>query len=278
MVLRCSRFREPALDNPNRNGEVDVPTGMSGTVQHAQAPIAPGSSRCVRLWNGASVERTEDGPEILSNEVSILVDAQPECDGLHPLIRWSDQDDQRALRLELKRERLGLWARLATWEMERYRAGEFELTTTAGKRLALRYSFAAGKVRLRELQPWGPGLDCGGTLEEAAHSAADWDGFVVGGASDNFGAPTYRGRVAEVALFNKDLPDLARLARASRPQDSADVPSHNPAALDPEGHAVLLEDYERLLEWHQKGRLTGRDLRELAALAHVWILRLSPSP
>jgi hypothetical protein len=90
-------------------------------MQHAQAPIAPDSSRCVRLWNGASVERKEAGPEIRSDEVSILVDTQPECDGLHPLIRWRDKGNQRAVRLELKREGLGLWARFAAWDMETYR-------------------------------------------------------------------------------------------------------------------------------------------------------------
>ena len=87
---------------------------MPGTIQYAQAPIAPGTERCMRLWDGAQVELTEDVPGI-SDEISILIDAQPECEGIHPLLRWSDPDAGRALGLELRRDRLEEQALVRVW-------------------------------------------------------------------------------------------------------------------------------------------------------------------
>ena len=142
----------------------------------------------------------------------------------------------------------------------------------------MRYSFVDNAARIQELQPWGPGLQEESVLRPDTASKPDWIGIVVGGASDQDPAVTYRGRVADFAVFNKDLAaaHLAGLAAASQPEDPADVPDHRPGALDEEGRVVLLEDYERLTEWHRKGQLDGRDLREAATLAHLWILDRYP--
>lgn len=69
-------------------------------IQYAQAPIAPGSKRCIRLGNGGSISRV-DGVTLGGGDISFLMDLQPEALGRHPALRV--KDGRRSIAVDLER-------------------------------------------------------------------------------------------------------------------------------------------------------------------------------
>lgn len=129
-----------------------------------------------------------------------------------------------------------------------------------------------------EIQPWGPPTRQQISLRPGAALVLNWKGFRVGGASGEVSGESYRGRVAEVAAFDKLLgaEQIEKLREASLPENPANVPTFNPAALDDEGRELFLADYGQLVRWHNAGSLNHRELRDASSLAHLWLLDRYP--
>jgi hypothetical protein len=241
----------------------------------AQAPIAPGSQRCVRLADGGSVDRKE-GLDLGEGGISFLVDTQLERSGRHPVIR--SRHGSRSVGFDLERSAEQIQGHLWLGSGSEWLCGTADLSGTTGKRLAVRFSAPPGPAFLAEIQPWGPSVSLTVELRPGAALIPNWEGFRVGGWSGEVPGQSFRGRVAEVSSFSELLTDdsVERCRQASRPSNEVDVPTFRPGALDEEGRALLLADYAQLVRWHNQGSLNHRELRDAALLAHLWLLDTYP--
>ena len=152
------------------------------------------------------------------------------------------------------------------------------LSGTTGKRLAVRVSLEQSTADVVEIQPWGPNVKQQAALSPDRGLARDWRGMRIGGPSSEVAGSSFQGRLAEITVYECRLPDdrLEALRRASVPARESDVPHHEPGALDQDGRQILLDDYEQLVRWSNDGRLSGRDVRAAAVLAHLWLLDHRP--
>jgi hypothetical protein len=244
-------------------------------IEYAQAPIAPGSQRCVRLADGGRVERAEGMP-LGASDVSFIFDVQLECSGRHPVLRHADE--RRAIGFDLERRPAGVTAHVWLGVGSDWSYGSSVLSSTTGKRLAVRLQAETGVALIDEIQPWGPPTKQRISLRPGAGLVPNWKGFRVGGACGEVPGESYRGRVAEVAPFDKLLgaDEIEKLREASLPENLADVPTFNPGALEDEGRELFLADYRQLVRWHNAGSLNHRELRDASSLAHVWLLDKYP--
>jgi hypothetical protein len=240
----------------------------------AQAPIAPGSERGVRLANGGCVERLEGVP--LEETATFLVDIQLEASGIHPVYRL----EQNGLAYGLDVERRGSYitAHIYGFCDQRWVQGTLPLSGTTGKRLAVRVSLPQFVADISELQPWGPVTRAETSLSIGRGLARRWKGMRIGGPSDEVAGESFRGRVTEFAVYPRLLSadDLEGLRQASIAPPELEAPRFEPGALDEDGRHVLLDDYSQLVEWSNRGQLSRRDLREAAVLAHLWLLDNRP--
>jgi hypothetical protein len=241
----------------------------------AQAPIAPGSERCVRLADGGFVGRTE-GLEPSESVDSFLVDTQLEALGRHPVLRLMQAT--RTIGFDLDRHPGGVSGLFWLGINDDWLYGVADLSGTTGKRLAVRFDVPDRVVLVDEIQPWGPPVQRRVPLAPGAALVNNWEGFRVGGASGEVPGQSYRGRVAEVAIFSRvlGLDSVEGFRHASLPANETDVPSFNPGALNDEGREIFLADYAQLVGWHNKGSLTHRELRDASSLAHLWLLDTYP--
>jgi hypothetical protein len=239
-------------------------------IEYAQAPIAPGSQRCVRLADGGRVER-EEGLGLGATDVSFIVDTQLECSGRHPVLRYADE--HRAFGFDLERRPADITAHVWLGTGSDWSYGTSILSATTGKRLVVRLQARARVALIDEIQPWGPSTRQSVSLSPGDGLVRNWKGFRVGGASGEVPGESYRGRVAEVAAFDRllDTDRLEAYREASLPEDPANVPTFKPEALDDEGRELFLADYRQLVRWHNAGSLDHRELRAASSLAHMWL-------
>lgn len=244
-------------------------------IQLAQAPIAPGSERCVRLAEGGCVE-IKEGLSLGEGDFSFLVDVQLECSGRHPVLRNAHAG--RTMGLDLERRTAAVTAHVWLSTGSDWLYGNSELSGTTGKRLALRFDTEAGLVLIDEVQPWGPPVQRRVVLGRGDALVPNWEGYRVGGASGEIPGQSYRGRVAEVAAFAELLGAEAvdGFRQASVPANNTDVPTFNPGVLDDEGRELFLADYGQLVRWHNSGSLNHRELRDASSLAYLWLLDTYP--
>lgn len=240
-------------------------------IEYAQAPIAPGSQRCVRLADGGHIE-WEKGIRLGASDVSFILDVQLECSGRHPVLRHTDE--HRAIGFDLERHRDGVTAHVWLGVGSDWWYGSSALSGTAGKRLAVRLQAEPRVALIDEIQPWGPPTKQRISLRPGAGLVPNWKGSRVGGASGEVPGESYRGRVAEVAAHDRLLgtDDIEMLRGASLPENPTDVPTFNPGALDDEGRELFLSDYGQLVRWHNAGTLDNREVRAASSLAHMWLL------
>lgn len=197
-------------------------------------------------------------------EVTILVDSQLETDGLHPLVRGRTTDE--ALSISLQRIPDNSRALIAVEYESKTKGVALELSSTTGKRLVFRIDLAGGSVVADELQPWGPAAQTGyrsnGSLTPGGVLDGKFNGAIVGGPSQTDLRHSYRGRVAEFAIFDRLLPDdrIEALRAASAPESERDVPRYERGAFDDEARKLLLDGYTQLLEFHNRGRLSRAEL------------------
>lgn len=244
-------------------------------IWHAQAPIAPGSERCVRLAGGGRME-VREGVPLGTGDISFLVDSQLESSGVHPVIRWEAAG--RAFRFDLERHNTEIRGHFYAYSGGGWVQGTVAMSGTTGKRIAVRFCSERALVLIDEMQPWGPGGGARLTLTPGSGVPIDWQGLTIGGATSMNPEDVYRGRVAEVAAFDKLLSDesIDACRRASLAANPTDVPQFQPGALDYEGREILLDDYEQLVRWHNAGRLNRSELRAASVLAHLWLLDHRP--
>lgn len=271
ILRRPGRRRLVERENLDLRGWIRI----HSVIEYAQAPIAPGSQRCVRLSDGGRIER-EDGMAFDSNDVSFLVDLQLEHSGRHPVLRHVG--DGRALGFDLERHSTGITAHVWLGVESDWSYGRTSLSGTTGKRLAIRLLTKTRVALIDEIQPWGPPTAERIALAPGVGLAATWKGLRVGGASGEFQGESYRGRIAEVTAIDRLMraDEIERLRVASSPNDRADVPIFNPGALNDEGRELFLADYGQLVRWHNQGSLNHRELRDASSLAHVWFLDRYP--
>lgn len=241
----------------------------------AQAPIAPGSGRCVRLADGGCVERLEGLP-LGSGNVSFVVDVQLEGSGRHPVLRH--EESGRVIGLDLDRQADATTAHVWLGLEPEWFKGTVVLSATTGKRLALRLRVAERVALIDELQPWGPASARAVPLPSNGALVRNWRGFRVGGSSGEVAGSSFRGRLAEVRAYSRLLDDatIERLRQASAARYPVDVPDFKPGVLNDEGREVFLADYGQLVRWHNSGSLNTREVREAASLAHLWLLDRYP--
>jgi hypothetical protein len=245
-----------------------------GFYQLAQAPIAPGSERCARFADGGCVERREPVP--LGNDTTFLIDAQLEGSGLHPSIRA--EGDGQTFSVDLERDEAGVKAHLKVGLAEQWLRGVAQLSPTTGKRMSFRFAGDGRVAVVDELQPWGSRVRAEIYLQPAEPLDRDWVGVRIGGTSVELPGTSYRGRIANFVIYPRLLPDekLEKLRASSAPPDRPDLPRFQPGALDPDGLHIVLDDYRRLVSWHNAGTLSRRDLRDASVLAHLWVLDRRP--
>lgn len=208
--------------------------------------------------------------------MSFLVDVQLECSGRHPVLRVADAD--RYFALDLDRTPNAVAAHIWLGVKADWYHARAPLSTTTGKRLALRFLASERTALVDELQPWGEPVRERLRLVTAAPLPLDWRGVRVGGWSVEVPGESYRGRLAEVAFFAGALPDgdIDALRAASVANPERTVPRFAPGTLGAEGRELFLADYAQLIDWHNARRLTHRQLRDAASLAHLWVLDKYP--
>ena len=244
-------------------------------IEYAQAPIAPGSQRCVRLADGGRIE-WEEGIRLGASDVSFILDVQLECSGRHPVLRHADE--HRAIGFDLERSPAGVTAHVWLGAGSDWSCGSSGLSSTTGKRLAVRLQAEPRVALIDEIQPWGPPTKQRISLRPGAGLVPNWKGSRVGGASGEVPGESYRGRVAEVAAHDRLLAadEIEMLREASLPENPVNVPTFNPGALDGEGRELFLADYGQLVRWHNAGSLSNREVRDASSLAHMWLLDAYP--
>lgn len=136
------------MADPRRNE-----SRIHSVIEYAQAPIAPGSRRCVRFSGGARADGERD-LKLGLGDVSFLVDVQLESTGRHPVFRHRSAG--RAIGLDLDRRPEGVTAHMWLGEGSNWYCGSSVLSETTGKRLAIRVAAADRVAMVDELQPWGP--------------------------------------------------------------------------------------------------------------------------
>lgn len=248
----------------------------SPTVDYAQSPIAPGNDRCLRLLDGASVGREATTPPI-TDGFSVVVDTQPEAYGRHPVVRIAHEG--RALGFDLIRNLSGIQLEAFSEEGDRAYSGRVALSSAVGKRLMVRYDLAKRSVAVAELQPWATPHVAGSTqLSPAQPMIRNWKGLRLGGESGEEPGQSYRGKVAEFAVFDRRLPDsrLPVYRAESKLQRRVDGPEFDEGALDSEGIDLLVDTYRELEKMQLAGSLTSSELRNAASIAFLWTLDRRP--
>lgn len=159
---------------------------------------------------------------------------------------------------------------------------EISTSGTHGRRLACGVVPEDNLVRAFELQPWAPADTLDITIGQGdgprEFRAFAQPLFVSGCNVDGQRQGSFIGRTAEFALFDTPLEDheIAELRAASKERDDADLPEHDPSALDEEGRKLFLDDYDTLREWQQKGSLERRDTRNASVVAFRWLCDRRP--
>jgi hypothetical protein len=244
-----------------------------------EAPVV-GEEGCVRFGN-RYVELQTPGA-FMAGGFTLLLDLQPDVlteqivlgvreSGGSSLVLKSNVDDEIGrLRLEVG-DRRG-----------RMLVGDVLASEGLGKRIIVRVTPEDNEIAVAELQPWGPEEDAQ-ILLRRQDGPRDLPAFtrplILSGASnDGMRDGAFRGRLAEFAVFDRllDPSRTAEYRQASLTRSVSDLPVLRQGALDNEVREIFRDDYAKLNRWREQGRLTRAEMREAAAIAHMWLCDRHP--